>query len=122
MGGVGIHKPGHDLFIRAQIWPHDICLWSDKWNHFQHVSARNSLQLNRSQAPGIHCDPSLCATIGKISKGTFPTHPYSQCCRFPQSQGRCKTSASLGRTKGKMMLHAIALEDSDASIFAMDRD
>ena len=44
VNGVGVHEPGHDLFVGTHVGPHDVGMWPDKGDHFLHVSARDSLQ------------------------------------------------------------------------------
>ncbi|MOA20073.1 hypothetical protein D3C78_1404920 [compost metagenome] len=73
--GVGIHHPGHDFGVGADVRCRDIFLWPDDKTDFAGVATGQSFQLAFRQFERIYADPPLGATVGQVDCRTFDGHP-----------------------------------------------
>ena len=119
--GVGVHHPGHDLFVGAQVGGHDIHLRADERNHLLRVTAGEPLQFGLRQLAGVAGDAAFGAAVGQAGQAAFPAHPHRQRRHFAQRHVRVKAQAALGRAEGEVMLHAVAGEDLRRAVVAMNR-
>ena len=108
-----IHEPRHDLLIGAHIRTDDIGARPDEGDHLLHVAARERLQLARRKRAGVYGHAAFRAAVRQAGERAFPAHPDGERGHFAKSHAGVKAHASLGRSKGEVMLHAVAVEDFD---------
>ena len=118
--GIGVHHPGHRLFVRADVRGHHVHLRADERDHFLRVTAGETFEFRDGHFPGIAGDAALRAAVGQAGEGAFPTHPHRQRGDFAQGDIGMKTQAALGGTEGQVMLHAVTAENFYDAIVAMD--
>lgn len=76
--GVGIHDPGHDLFVGVQIRSGDVRVRTEDVDQVGRISSGKTLNLPGAHLRGITPDRALGSAKGDIHNGTLPRHPRGQ--------------------------------------------
>ena len=111
MDGIGVHHPGHGLFVGAHVRRHDIDLFADERDHFLGVTAGQPFQFGEGEFARVAGDAALGAAVGQAGQRAFPAHPHGQRRHLAEAHIRMITQAALGRAERQMMLHPVAGED-----------
>ena len=110
---IGVHHPGHDLLVGADIGRGDVHIRPDEGCDFLHVTAGKTLQLARRHVAGIDNHAALGSTEGQADQRTFPAHPHGESGDFPECHILMEADSALGGTGREVVLDAVALENLD---------
>ena len=108
--GIGVHDPGHGLFIGIHVGRGNVDLRPDEIEQLRGVAARDALQLAHGMDVGIADDAALAAAEGDVDHGALPGHPGGQRAHLVKVDVGSVADAALGRSARNGMLHAIAGE------------
>ena len=122
MHGVGVHNPGHGLFVGVDIGRGDVAFRSDEIDDFGGVAAGDFFEFGVREDVRIADYTALAAAEGDIRDRAFPGHPGCQSADFIQGHVGSKTDAALGRPAGHRVLHPVAGEDFQAAVVELHRD
>src|SRR6059058_1887491 len=84
MHGVGIHDPGHDLFVRVDVRAEDIFFRTQDLNELRSVPSGESLEFTLGHHVWIANHSTSCAAEWDIHEGTLPCHPTRKRACFIQ--------------------------------------
>src|SRR5207249_1247881 len=70
--GIGVHDPGHGLFVRVHVGRGNVALRTDELADFSGVSASDAFELTFAQQFGLADDAALTTTEGNVDHGAFP--------------------------------------------------
>ena len=85
--GVGVHDPGHDLGVGADIGGRNIPIGADEEADLGRVSPGQALKLGQAQFAGIDDDPAFGSAVGQVHQRAFPSHPHGQGAAFSVTAG-----------------------------------
>ena len=119
--GIGIHHPGHDLFVGVDVGRGDVLAGADDDPDLAGVAARQAFQFTAGQLTRIDADAALRATIRHVDCRVLDRHPGRQRHHLGQGHVLVKTHPALAGTTGNIVLHAIAFEVHDATVIHFDR-
>ncbi len=120
--GVGVHHPGHDLFVGVDVRRGNVFFGADELNQFGGVAARHALQFAHRHFVRIADHSALRAAEGNVDYGALPRHPAGQGADFIQRDIGRVTNAALRRTASDGVLHAESGEDFEMTVVHGNRD
>ncbi len=122
VGGVGVHHPGHDVFVGSHVGGHDVDVGADERNHFLHVAAGEAFHFAGGQIAGIDGDAAFCAAIGESGEGAFPAHPHGERGDFADFDAWVEADSAFGGAEREVMLDAETFVNGEFSVVAPDRE
>jgi hypothetical protein len=120
--GIGVHDPGHGLFVSINVGGGDILFRADKLEQFGGVAARHALQFALRHFVRIANDSTLGAAKGNIHYRAFPGHPARERADFVEIDVRPIAQSTLGRPSRNRVLHAESSENLEVPIIHRHRD
>src|SRR5215472_2446797 len=120
--GIGVHHPGHGLFVRVDIGCGYIFLGAEEFDQLRGVAARQLLQFGERQFFGINNNASLGTAEGNVDYGAFPRHPAGKSAHLVEGDVGRVAHAALGRSAGNGMLYAETGEDFEGPVVHRHRD
>ena len=118
---IGVHEPGHDLFVGAEVRRHHVDPRADERNHLLHVAAGKILELLWLERARVDRDPTLAAAEGKIGERAFPAHPDGERCDFADVDVRGESGPAPRGAERQVVLDAKAGEDIRPAVLHPDR-
>ena len=114
--GIGVHHPGHDLFVRVDVRCGNVLVGSDRVDDFGDVPAGERLELALRHPRRIADDAALAAPKRDVGDSALPRHPRRERRHFVETDVRVVPDASLRGTQRDVVLHAVAGEDFDFAV------
>jgi len=105
---VGVHQPGHHLFIRAQVRCRDIPIRANHIDDLHGIPTSQPLQFGPRQHGRIDPDATFRSAERQLHQRAFPGHPHGECGDFAQIDILVIADATFRRTHGQHMLHAVS--------------
>src|SRR5438445_9530794 len=106
MHGVGIHDPGHALFVRVDVTTEDIFFRTQDLNELRSVPSGESLEFTLGHLVWIANHSTSRAAERDVPQGTFPCHPTCECTRLVKGEVGTVTDATLGWPAIDCVLHS----------------
>ena len=119
---VGVHEPRHDLRVGVDVGRRHVLLRSDDVDDLGGVAAGEGLEFALRHRGGVADDSALAAAERHLGHGALPGHPGRQRRDFVERDAGVVADAALGRAERDVVLHAVAGEDLDLAVVALDRD
>ena len=119
---VGVHDPGHDLLVGAQVRRRNVALGTEPLDQFGCVAPRDAFEFAAREFGGIADDAALGSAEGNIHDGAFPGHLAGQGAHFVERHVGRKTNAALARPAHQRVMHAITDENFELSAIERHRD
>src|SRR5437764_4511907 len=120
--GIGVHHPGHDLFVGIHVGRGNIFFRADEFDQFSGVAASHAFQFTHRHFVRIANDAALGAAERNIHHGTFPGHPAGQGANLVQGDIGRITNSALGRAACDGVLHTESGENFQLAIVHHDRN
>jgi len=120
--GVGVHDPGHGLFVGAHVGGGDIFFRSDEFDEFGGVAAGHALEFALGHFFGVADDATLGSAEGDVDDGALPGHPGGEGADFVERDVGGVADAAFSGAAGDGVLDAVAGEDFDGAIVHADGD
>src|SRR5208283_5631774 len=95
--GVGVHHPGHDLFVGVDVGGGDIFFGADEFDQLGGVAAGHALQFAHRHFVRIADDAAFGTAERNVDHGALPGHPAGEGANFIQSDIGSVADAALGR-------------------------
>ena len=108
--GVGVHDPGHDLPVGADVGGGDVAVWADQQADLGGVATGEVLQLGAGQGAWVADDAPLGAAEGDVDQGALPGHPHGEGADLVNVGVRVEAQPALGRPSAGVVLHPVAGE------------
>jgi hypothetical protein len=108
--GVGVHQPGHHLFVGAEVGRRNIGLRSDHVDDLHREAPGHSLQLGTGELHRIDTDAALGPAEGDTDDRAFPGHQHGEGGDLAKVDVGGKPDPALGRTHGGEVLDPVAEE------------
>jgi hypothetical protein len=121
MHRVGIHDPGHDLRIRADVRRRNITIRTDQNADFRCIAAGQPLEFTHRQRARIDNHRAFCTAVGNIDRRALPCHPHAQCAHIIDRDLRMVANAPLCRTACNVVMDTVPDERFDPTIIHLDR-
>src|SRR5215472_4569047 len=118
---VGVHDPRHRLLVGVDVGCGHVLFRADGIDDLGDVAARQRLELTARHDVGIADDPAFASAEWDVGDGALPGHPGGECRHLVERDAGMIANASLGRTEGDVVLHAVAGEDDDLAVVHLDR-
>jgi hypothetical protein len=120
--GIGIHDPGHGLFVGVYVGRGDVLFRTDELEEFGGVAARHALQFALRHFVRIANDAALGAAEGNVHHRALPRHPARQRAHFVEVHVGCVAQSALGRAARNRVLHPESGEHFEVPIVHLHRD
>ena len=120
--GVGIHHPGHDLFVGVDVGGGNIFFGADEFDQFRGVAPGHALDFAHRHLVRIADHATLGAAERDVDHGALPGHPTGQGAHFVECDVGSVTNAAFARTARNGMLHAEAGENFQMPVVHLHRD
>ena len=111
MHAVGIHDPGHDLFIGVDIRGGDVFFGTEKLEQLSRITTGQPLQLSGRHLGRIANDATLGSSKRDVHDGAFPGHPGGKRFDFVECDVRRESQPPLTRPARDVVLDAVAREN-----------
>ena len=118
---VGVHEPRHDLGVGVHVGRRHVLLRADGVDDLGGVAARQRLELALRHLGRVADDAALAAAERHLRHGALPRHPRRQRRHLVEGDAGVVADAALGRAERDVVLHAVAGEDLDLAVVALDR-
>ncbi len=118
--GVGVHHPGHDLFVGVDVGGGDILLRANEFDELRGIAARHTLDFAHRHFVRVADHAALGAAEGDVDHGALPGHPTGERAHFIERDVGCVADPSLGRAARDGMLHAKASKDFEMAVVHLD--
>ena len=82
MHGVGVHDPGHDLFVGVDVGSGNIFFGANEIEQFGRVAAGHALQFAHGHRVRIADDAALGTAEGDVHDRALPGHPTGEGADF----------------------------------------
>ncbi len=116
MHGVGIHDPGHRLFVCAHIGGGDVLFRADELDELGGVAASHALEFALRHLFGVADDSALGSAKGNVDDGALPGHPGGEGADFIESDIWGVADAAFGGAAGDGVLDPVTGEDFDGAV------
>ena len=120
--GVGVHHPGHDLFVGVDVGRGNVFFRADEFDQFGGVAPRHALELAHRHLVRIADHAALGAAERNVDHRALPGHPTGQRANFIERDVGRVANAALGRAARDRVLHAEAGEDFEVAVIHLHRD
>ena len=120
--GIGIHHPGHDLFVGVDVGSGNIFFGPDEFDKLRGVAASHALDLAHRHLVRIADHAALGAAERNVDHGALPGHPAGKRADFIEGDVGRVADAALGRTARNRVLHAKSGEDLEMAVIHLDGD
>src|SRR5580704_16821990 len=121
MHGLGIHDPGHGLFVGAYVRRGNVALGTKPFTEFASVAAGDALEFGLRKLGGIADHAALRATEGNVDDGALPRHPRSEGADFVDRDVWRETDAAFAGAAYGGMKDAVADENFEAAVIHRNR-
>ena len=116
MHAQGVHDPGHDAGVCANVGGGNIALRADDQADLGGITAGHALELAFRELFWIDDHATLGAAVGDADYSVLPGHQHCQRPDLVQSQVRAEANTALGWAAGVVVLHPIAGENAGRAI------
>ena len=113
---VGVHDPGHDLSVRAQVGSRNILVRPDHADDFHRVATGQPLDFRARELRGIDAHAPFGAAEGEVHQGALPGHPHRERRDFAQVDVLVIADPSLGRAHRQDVLDSIPEDGFDIAV------
>src|SRR3990172_568777 len=120
--GIGVHHPGHHLFVGVHIRRGYIRLRAYEHAYLVGISPGKALQLVLAHHRRVAGDSALCAAKGYVHEGALPGHKRRKRGYLVEVYPGMKADAALGKAARKVVLHAVALKKTHCPVVHLDGD
>src|SRR5258708_4715396 len=120
--GVGVHHPGHGLFVRIDVRSRHIFFGANEFHEFSCVPPGHALQFALRHFVGIANHAAFGAAKRDVDHRAFPGHPTRQSANFVESDIWTITDTALSRTARNRMLNPKPSEDFQLAVIHGDRN
>ncbi len=118
--GVGVHDPGHDLFVGIHVGGGNVFFGANELDQLRGVTAGHPLQLAHAHLFGVADDSTLGSAEGDIYHGAFPGHPTGQSSNLIEGDVWGVANSTFAWTAGNRVLYPEAGEHFNAAIIHAD--
>ena len=118
---VGVHHPGHHLFVGVDIGRRDVLGRADDQADLAGVAPGHPLELAARELARIDPDAALGTAKRHVDRRVLDRHPGRQRHHLGQRHILVKTHAALARSARGVVLHPVALEMRDTAVIHLDR-
>jgi len=80
--GVGVHDPGHGLFVGAHVGSGDVFFGADEFDEFGGVAAGHAFEFALRHFFGVADDSAFGSAEGDVDDGALPGHPGGEGANF----------------------------------------
>src|SRR5208337_1705158 len=80
--GIGVHHPGHDLFVGVDVGGGNVFFGADEFDQFRGVAAGHALDLAHRHFVGIADHAALGSAEGNVDHRALPGHPTGERANF----------------------------------------
>src|SRR4029077_17378101 len=120
--GIGIHHPGHDLFVGIDVGGGNVLLGANEFDQFGGVTTSHALDFTHRHFVRIADHTPLGAAKGNVDHGALPGHPAGEGAHFVEGDVRGVADAPLSGAACDGVLYAESRKNFEVAIIHLHRD
>ena len=118
---IGVHHPGHDLFVGVHIGRRDVLGRADDDADLTGVTARHPLEFTARELARIDPDAAFGAAVRHVDRSVFDRHPGRQRHHLRQRHVLVKAHTPFAGAPAGVVLHPVALKVGGGAVVQQDR-